>query len=400
MDERKTEFRDYLESSGVIGALTTVFLKLIDEPVKPVNAIAYLVQNLSELNTDGKLEAHFHTLQNSDKCQSLLKKHLTREILEELKTKTTLFGSTLYDCIRSGLENLDSSIGIYAADAECYDTFGAIFNPIINDYHGEFTDEMNHPPTDYGKPESFGDLDPDKKYIVSLRIRCGRSIDGFPLNPKMSELEYVQLMGQIREVLESMDDDFKGTFHVLNETDDEVKQQLIADHYLFKDDDRFLRSAGALEHWPMGRAIYLNESKTFIVWVNEEDHLRIISMQPGGDLGEVYGRFVKALEFLTERLQFLHHTRFGWLTFCPTNLGTAIRASVHIKLPKLSQDLEKLNSIAAEFNLQVRGTHGEHTESEDGIFDISNKRRLGITEAAAIQEMFDGISKIIAMENE
>lgn len=400
MDESKKEFHDYLESSGVIGALTTVFLKLIDEPIKPVNAIAYLVKHLSELNTDGKLEAHFHTLQISDRCHSLLKKHLTREMLDDMRTKTTSFGSTLYDCIRSGLENLDSSIGIYAADPECYDIFGEIFNPIINEYHIGFTDEMNHPEADYGKPDSFGDLDPEKKYIVSLRVRCGRSFDGFPFNPKMSEVQYTELMGQVKEILESMDDDFKGTFHSLAEMDDEEKNQLIADHYLFKDDDRFLRSAGALNHWPIGRAIFLNESKTFIVWISEEDHLRIISMQPGGNLGEVYGRFVQGMEFLSERLQFLRHPRFGWLTFCPTNLGTAIRASVHIKLPKLSQDVEKLNEIAAEFNLQVRGTHGEHTDSEEGIFDISNKRRLGITESAAIQEMFDGISKIIAMENE
>lgn len=97
-------------------------------------------------------------------------------------------------------------------------------------------------------------------------------------------------------------------------------------------------------------------------------------------------------------MPFSRDDRCGYLTFCPTNLGTTIRASVHIALPKLAADKAKLDSIAAKFNLQVRGTRGEHTESEGGVYDISNKRRLGLTEYQAVKEMQDGILEMIKME--
>lgn len=90
-----------------------------------------------------------------------------------------------------------------------------------------------------------------------------------------------------------------------------------------------------------------------MVWCNEEDHLRIISMQKGGDLKAVYARLVNAVNEIEKKIPFSHHDRFGFLTFCPTNLGTTIRASVHIQLPKLAADREKLEETAAKYNLQV-----------------------------------------------
>merc|ERR1712040_17206 len=122
------------------------------------------------------------------------------------------------------------------------------------------------------------------------------------------------------------------------------------------------------------------------------------SMQMGGDLGEVYRRWVSAVQSIEKLVPFSHHDRLGFLTFCPTNLGTTIRASVHIQLPKLAADRAKLEETAGKYNLQVRGTRGEHTEAEGGIYDISNKRRMGLTEYDAVKEMYDGLKELIAME--
>jgi creatine kinase len=79
-------------------------------------------------------------------------------------------------------------------------------------------------------------------------------------------------------------------------------------------------------------------------------------------------------------------------------LGTTIRASVHIKVPKLAANYAKLEELAGKYNLQVRGTRGEHTEAEGGIYDISNKRRMGLTEFDAVKEMYEGIQEIIKAE--
>ena len=203
---------------------------------------------------------------------------------------------------------------------------------------------------------------------------------------------------KVSSILNSLDGELKGKYYPLAGMDKATQQQLIDDHFLFKEGDRFLQAANACRFWPSGRGIYHNDAKTFLVWINEEDHLRIISMQKGADLKQVYERLIKAVNAIEAKLPFSRSERFGYLTFCPTNLGTTIRASVHIALPKLAANKAKLDEIAAKYELQVRGTRGEHTESEGGVYDISNKRRLGITEEQAVLTMYNGIKELIELE--
>lgn len=344
-----------------------------------------------------KLEAGFTKLAASD-SKSLLKKYLTREVLDALKNKKTSFGSTLLDCVQSGLENHDSGVGIYAPDAESYSLFSDLFDPIIEDYHKGFKKTDKHPAADFGDVDSFGNVDPTGEFVVSTRVRCGRSMEGYPFNPCLTEAQYKEMEDKVSATLAGLEGELKGKFYPLTGMDKAVQQQLIDDHFLFKEGDRFLQAANACRYWPTGRGIYHNDNKTFLIWCNEEDHLRIISMQMGGDLGQVYRRLVSAVNDIEKRIPFSHHDRLGFLTFCPTNLGTTIRASVHIKVPKLAKDYAKLESIADKYNLQVRGTRGEHSEAEGGIYDISNKRRMGLTEYQAVKEMYDGISELIKIE--
>jgi len=175
---------------------------------------------------------------------------------------------------------------------------------------------------------------------------------------------------------------------------------LIADHFLFKEGDRFLESSGLNRDWPAGRGIFHNKEKTFLVWVNEEDQLRIISMQPGADILAVFTRLSTAATLIEKEAKFAHDEHLGYITSCPTNLGTALRASVHIKLPLLGAKVNKakFDEIADKFYVQIRGIHGEHTESDDGVFDISNKRRLGRSEKDLVQDMYDGVIAMIAEE--
>jgi len=343
------------------------------------------------------LEQDFKILEASD-SKSLLKKHLTREVFDKLKTRKTSLNSTLKDVIQSGVANLDSGVGIYAADAECYTVFAELFDPIIEEYHGGFKPTDVHPPSNFGDPDTLGNVDPEGKYVVSTRVRCGRSLQGYAFNPTLTEENYKEMEAKVSSTLGQLTGELKGTYYPLTGMSKEVQNQLIDDHFLFKEGDRFLQEANACRFWPSGRGIYHNDDKTFLVWVNEEDHLRIISMQKGGDLRAIYARLVNAVNEIEKRIPFSHDNRLGFLTFCPTNLGTTIRASVHIALPKLAADKSKLESVASKYNLQVRGTRGEHTESEGGIYDISNKRRLGLTEYEAVKEMYDGIAELIKLE--
>jgi len=214
----------------------------------------------------------------------------------------------------------------------------------------------------------------------------------------MSEEAYKNMEKTVRGVFETINDtELKGTYYPLLGMTKEVQKQLIDDHFLFKEGDRFLQHANACRYWPVGRGIYHNTNKTFLVWVGEEDHLRIISMQPGGNIGEVLGRLIRGVEAISAKAPFARDDRLGWLTFCPTNLGTTVRASVHVKLPKTSAR-EDFKKICDEMKLQIRGIHGEHSETEGGVYDISNKERLGVTEFEAVKRMYDGVAKLIEME--
>jgi protein-arginine kinase len=347
-----------------------------------------------------KIEAGFQKLQASD-SKSLLKKHFTKEVLEQTKNKKTKLGATLLDVIQSGVANLDSGCGVYAPDAEAYTLFKPLFDPIIQEYHNGFGPNQKQPQTDLGegKTHLLPDLDPEGKYINSTRVRCGRSLQGYPFNPCLTEANYREMETKVKGVFDQLSNDpeLGGVYYPLLGMTKDIQNQLIADHFLFKEGDRFLQEANACRYWPVGRGIYHNKNKTFLVWVNEEDHLRIISMQNGGNVGQVLERLIKGVKAIETKVPFSRDDRLGWLTFCPTNLGTTVRASVHIKLPKISAKPD-FKSICDGLKLQIRGIHGEHSDSVGGVYDISNKARLGLTEFEAVKQMYDGIKHLIELE--
>ena len=330
-------------------------------------------------------------------CTSKLCKYLSREVFAELQDKETNSGFTLQQVIHSGVENPDSSIGVYAGDEESYTLFASLFDPIIEDYHG-FAKNDNHRsnlnPDDLDAPNP----DPGGEYILSTRIRVGRNVADLPLGPAISPQQRHAVECQVSAALNELDGALAGTYYPLQGMSEADSTRLIADHFLFKAGDRFLQAAGLNRDWPEGRGIYHNDEKTFLVWVNEEDQLRIISMQMGGDIKEVFTRLATAISAIASKVKFSYTEHLGYLTSCPTNLGTAMRASVHIKLPKLAADTAALQQIADRYHLQIRGIHGEHSDSEGGVYDISNRRRLGVTEVECVQDMYDGVVALIARE--
>ncbi len=332
-----------------------------------------------------------------ENCRSLLCRYLTPEVFELLKEKKTSNGFTLEQAINSGIQNIDSSIGVYAGDKESYTVFGPLFDPIIEAYHGFSKSDSHHSNME---PDLLKapNPDPEGKFILSTRIRVGRNVDKMPLGPAISKEQRNQVETVVVKALDLLDDELKGTYYPLAGMSKEIQDMLIKEHFLFKEGDRFLDAAGLNRDWPEGRGIYHNHDKTFLVWVNEEDQMRIISMQQGGDIKEVFVRLVNAIKSIEMKIPFSYSYHLGFITSCPTNLGTAMRASVHIALPKLSKDMDAFRSITDKYHLQIRGIHGEHSESEGGVYDISNRRRLGITEVRAVQDMYDGVVALIEAE--
>jgi arginine kinase len=150
---------------------------------------------------------------------------------------------------------------------------------IIEDYHG-------HGPS--AKHESKMSTDGMKcptlplagqMLIKSTRIRVARNVAKFNLGPGLSNDSRAKLEGNIQKTLTGLKGELEGTYYSLDKMDEKTQKQLIEDHFLFKEGDRFLEACNLNRNWPKNRGIYHNKDKTFLVWVNEEDHLRIISMQ-------------------------------------------------------------------------------------------------------------------------
>ena len=320
----------------------------------------------------------------------LMKKYCTPEVQELLKGLWTL-----EKAIQSGIDNPDSNIGAYAGDSHSYRVLAPLFDPIIREYHSY---DMSGHKSDFSLENlPTENLDPEGEYVVSTRIRVGRNFEKYAFPSAISAENRAKMEAEIIAVLSKLQDELKGVYYSLDGMSEETRNKLIADHFLFKQGDRFLESAGVNRDWPKNRGIFFSENKKFLVWVSEEDSMRIISMQQGANISEVFTRLATALNHINDHINFAFDNIRGYHTTCPTNLGTAMRASVHIKIPKLSNS-ERFKEICGTLGLSIRGVHGEHSESADGIYDISNKSRLGVTEREIYQQLYEGVKKLIDLE--
>merc|ERR1712212_373486 len=140
-----------------------------------------------------------------------------------------------------------------------------------------------------------GNIDPTAP-VHSTRIRVGRSIDGFGLSPGITKEQRVGVEHLMKKAFANLKGDLAGPSFPLTGMDEKVRQQLVDDPFLFVSGDPNLKVAGMERDWPEGRAIFHNEAKTFLLWVNEEDQTRIISMEKGGDVKGVFGRLARGIK--------------------------------------------------------------------------------------------------------
>jgi len=342
---------------------------------------------------------------NIQSTHSLVAKHVTKEKWEKLgglKTETT--GFTLGQAIACAVEFDDQHCGIYAGDKDSYELFKDVFDPIITEYHG-LPDSFSHTSDmDVGKIE--GNID-ENAPVHSTRIRVGRSIDGFGLSPGITKEQRLAVENLMKNAFGKLSGDLEGKYYPLTGMEEAVRQKLVDDHFLFMSGDKNLKAAGMERDWPEGRGIFHNEAKTFLTWVNEEDQLRIISMQKGGDVRGVFERLARGIQAVGDSVksesgkEFLLDSRLGYLHSCPTNLGTGMRASVHIDLPGWTKEgSAALKKRCEELALQPRGTRGESGGQTGVTYDISNKHRLGYSEVQLVQTMIDGVNTLYKEDKE
>ncbi|CAF1346264.1 unnamed protein product [Adineta steineri] len=309
-----------------------------------------------------------------------------------LLRKKTQFNSTIHDCIQSGLENPDTICGLYATDGDCYEFFRCLFWPVIMDYHKIDIRNLifKH---DFGDYHDIQELSSEiNQQILSIRIRINRSIQHYPMIPKLTVDQLLEIEERIRTTLEHLDEDLQGGYHSLKDLNEMDQIKLRERSILFQEPiDRYLESAGAYNHWPNGRGFSINKDENFIIWVNEEDHLSFISQSNDSKMNETYERTIRAINQIHQAFEFQQHQRLGYLNFSPLNIGTALQVNVHVKL----NHTEKLNELI-EFSKKY-DIHLENT-NEKNIFNLSNIIRLGRTELHIIRSMWNGIQQIIEQD--
>jgi hypothetical protein len=221
---------------------------------------------------------------------SLLSKTLTRELWEQCKDRKDKYGYTFRQAIFSGCKWTNSGIGVYGGSHESFYDFAPFMDKIIQTYHGHGPNDKHISSMDATKlvcPDFPADED---AMINSTRIRVARNLADYPLGTAITREQRLEVEAKVVKALSTFEGELKGKYYSLASMSDAERDSLIADHFLFKGGDKYLQSCGLEREWPEARGIFHNDNKTFLVWVNEEDQLRIISMQKGSNIRQVFER--------------------------------------------------------------------------------------------------------------
>ncbi|MEJ8567031.1 hypothetical protein [Elongatibacter sediminis] len=221
---------------------------------------------------------------------------------------------------------------------------------------------------------------------MSSRIRLARNIEGFHFPSAMERTERCEVLRVVADVLR----DVPGRLYPLNRLAPEHERALRRTKMLFDNRDRFMASAGILDDWPEGRAVFVAADGRAGVWINEEDHLRVFAITCGYDMASAADAVSGLLEVIEQRLTFAFSRRLGFLTSCPGNLGTGMRASVLV--PCSPVQVRRLR----QWNLELRGARGEGSQVVDGIHAVANRRCLGLSEADILERLDAAIAHAFA----
>lgn len=230
----------------------------------------------------------------------------------------------------------------------------------------------------------------DSDVAISTRIRFARNLNGFKFNLKNKE-EIEKLENKIKDNLYSIGYNLK--FLKLKDMDDITKMSLV--------EKNIISPEFVLDKNDMG-AILINDEENICIMINEEDHLRIQVFSSGLDLENTLNLAIELDEKLGEILGFAISKKYGYLTSCPSNCGTGLRASVMLHMPALRKtgSIEKVLRAINNFGINIRGIYGENSKSTGDMFQISNKQTLGITEKETINKLRVIVEQVIKQERE
>jgi len=231
---------------------------------------------------------------------------------------------------------------------------------------------------------------PHDKIVMSSRVRLARNIKGAAFPGWAKKAERIRILEHLRPAVESlpqMSDSFSETMDNLALLD---KHILVERHLISR--EHAAKNAGS--------GLVLNRDETLCVMINEEDHLRMQALRPGLQLKQAWQAIDTVDTRLEKKLDYAFHSELGYLTACPTNLGTGIRVSAMLHLPGLvlAEQINQIIQAVNKLGLAVRGLYGEGTEALGNIFQVSNQQTLGESESEIVERLNKVVLQILEHE--
>ncbi|MBK9384229.1 MAG: ATP--guanido phosphotransferase [Planctomycetes bacterium] len=227
--------------------------------------------------------------------------------------------------------------------------------------------------------------------VLSTRIRLARNVLGYNFVSRLSPVRAVELVGVLRERAAAAGIAPELRWFAMSELDELRRQALVERHLISKELARSELEAGVL----------VGDRERISIMINEEDHLRLQVLRGGFDLDDAWSEIERIDRALERVVPYAYSAELGYLTACPTNVGTGLRLSVMLHLPALAlvpDELKRVFHAAARTNLAVRGLHGEGTSAAGNMYQVSNQVTLGRSELQILEDLSHVVPSIVRFE--
>lgn len=232
----------------------------------------------------------------------------------------------------------------------------------------------------------------DSDVVISSRVRLARNLVSYPFSGKLLEEQAVTLVEEVKNITDTLTEDedrkyYNCSISTLNDID---KTAMVERHIV----------SPLLAKKKQTTGLILSEDETISIMINEEDHVRIQAIVGGMNLDKAYEEANRIDDITDEKLKYAFNERYGYLTACPTNAGTGLRASYMVFLPALSaaRKMQKLTEEVSKYGVTIRGIYGEGTKSLGSIYQISNQKTMGNTEGEIIENLNRIVMQIVKQE--
>ncbi len=238
----------------------------------------------------------------------------------------------------------------------------------------------------------YEEIVPDSDVVISSRVRLARNLDNYPFSSKISEEQANSLVNEVKGVSSSLSEKDNRRYYACNiSTLSDIDKTAMVERHIV---------SPLLAQKEQTTGLILSEDETISIMINEEDHVRIQAIVGGMNLEKAYQEADRIDDIAYEKLHFAYDEKYGYLTSCPTNAGTGLRASCMVFLPALSSArlIQKLIEEVGKYGVTIRGIYGEGTKSLGNIYQISNQKTMGNSESEIIENLKRVVLQVVKQE--